>query len=78
MYLWTIATIMLKAAGARNIKEYNSKFLNHQLNPEEGHEFMPYIVVIIDEFGDLILTAGKRLRCLLHVLLSLRVLLVFT
>lgn len=53
---------MLKAAGARNIKEYNSKFLNHQLNPEEGHEFMPYIVVIIDEFGDLILTAGKEIE----------------
>ena len=53
---------MLKAAGARNIKEYNSKFLNHQLNPEEGHEFMTYIVVIIDEFGDLILTAGKEIE----------------
>ena len=53
---------MLKAAGARNIKEYNRKFLNHQLNPEEGHEFMPYIVVIIDEFGDLILTAGKEIE----------------
>lgn len=53
---------MLKAAGARNIKEYNSKFLNHQLNPEEGHGFMPYIVVIIDEFGDLILTAGKEIE----------------
>ena len=53
---------MLKAAGARNIKEYNKKFLNHQLNPEEGHEFMPYIVVIIDEFGDLILTAGKEIE----------------
>ena len=53
---------MLKAAGARNIKEYNSKFLNHQLNPEEGHDFMPYIVVIIDEFGDLILTAGKEIE----------------
>ena len=53
---------MLKAAGARNIKEYNKKFLNHQLSPEEGHEFMPYIVVIIDEFGDLILTAGKEIE----------------
>lgn len=53
---------MLKAAGARNIKEYNKKFLNHQLSPAEGHEFMPYIVVIIDEFGDLILTAGKEIE----------------
>ena len=53
---------LLKAAGARNIKEYNKKFLNHQLNPEEGHDFMPYIVVIIDEFGDLILTAGKEIE----------------
>lgn len=53
---------LLKSAGARNIKEYNKKFLNHQLNPNEGHEFMPYIVVIIDEFGDLILTAGKEIE----------------
>ncbi|GAB6981852.1 FtsK/SpoIIIE family DNA translocase [Prevotella dentasini] len=52
----------LKAAGARNIKEYNEKFLNHRLNIEEGHEYMPYIVVIIDEFGDLILTAGKEIE----------------
>lgn len=53
---------LLKIAGARNIKEYNKKYLNHQLNPEDGHEFMPYIVVIIDEFGDLILTAGKEIE----------------
>ncbi len=53
---------MLKQAGARNIKEYNKKFLNHQLNPEEGHEFMPYIVVIIDEFGDLMLSSGKEIE----------------
>lgn len=52
----------LKAARVRNIKEYNQKFLNHELNPEDGHEFMPYIVVIIDEFGDLILTAGKEVE----------------
>ena len=52
----------LKAARVRNIKEYNQKFLNHHLNPEEGHEYMPYIVVIIDEFGDLILTAGKEVE----------------
>ena len=53
---------MLKAARVRNIKEYNQKFLRHELTPEEGHEFMPYIVVIIDEFGDLILTAGKEVE----------------
>ena len=52
----------LKAARVRNIKEYNQKFLSHRLNPEDGHEFMPYIVVIIDEFGDLILTAGKEVE----------------
>ncbi|MGM9714202.1 MAG: DNA translocase FtsK 4TM domain-containing protein [Prevotella sp.] len=53
---------LLKTAGARNIKEYNKKYLNHQLNPELGHEFMPYIVVVIDEFGDLIMTAGKEVE----------------
>ncbi len=53
---------MLKLAGARNIKEYNKMYLNHQLSPEKGHEYMPYIVVIIDEFGDLILTAGKEIE----------------
>lgn len=53
---------MLKIAGARNVKEYNQKFLNHQLNPDNGHEFMPYVVVIIDEFGDLIMTAGKEVE----------------
>lgn len=53
---------LLKLAGARNIKEYNDKYLHHRLNPENGHEFMPYIVVIIDEFGDLIMTAGKEVE----------------
>ena len=53
---------LLKMAGARNIKEYNDKYLRHKLNPELGHEFMPYIVVIIDEFGDLIMTAGKEVE----------------
>lgn len=53
---------LLKAAGARNIKEYNDKFVNHQLNLTKGHEYMPYIVVIIDEFGDLIMTAGKEIE----------------
>ena len=53
---------LLKLAGARNIKEYNDKYLRHKLNPEHGHEFMPYIVIIIDEFGDLIMTAGKEVE----------------
>ncbi len=53
---------LLKKAGARNIKEYNRKFLNRQLRLTEGHEYMPYIVVIIDEFGDLIMTAGKEIE----------------
>ena len=53
---------LLKMAGARNLKEYNDKYLRHKLNPELGHEFMPYIVVIIDEFGDLIMTAGKEVE----------------
>ena len=47
---------LLRKAGCRNIKEYNAKFINRQLNPEKGHRFMPYIVIIIDEFGDLILS----------------------
>ena len=50
---------LLKAAHVRNIKEYNEKFINRRLNPEKGHKFMPYIVVVIDEFGALIMTAGK-------------------
>lgn len=50
---------LLKVAKVRNIKEYNEKFINRQLNPEKGHRYMPYIVVVIDEFGDLIMTAGK-------------------
>ena len=53
---------MLKLAGTRNVKEYNKKFVNHELSPEKGHEHMPYIVVIIDEFGDLIMTAGKEVE----------------
>ena len=50
---------LLKLAHVRNVKEYNEKFINRQLNPEKGHKYMPYIVVVIDEFGDLIMTAGK-------------------
>ena len=53
---------LLKKAGARNIKEYNQKYVNHRLKLTDGHEFMPYIVVIIDEFGDLIMTAGKEVE----------------
>lgn len=53
---------LLKKAHVRNIKEYNEKFINRKLNPEKGHKYMPYIVVIIDEFGDLIMTAGKEVE----------------
>lgn len=53
---------LLKLAGVRKIEEYNEKFMNRQLNPEYGHKYMPYIVVIIDEFGDLIMTAGKEIE----------------
>ena len=53
---------LLKMAHVRNIKEYNEKFVNRRLNPEKGHKFMPYIVVVIDEFGDLIMTAGKEIE----------------
>ena len=53
---------MLKRARARTIKEYNEMFKSRKLNPEHGHEFMPYVVVIVDEFGDLIMTAGKEVE----------------
>lgn len=53
---------LLKKAGARNIKEYNQKYVNHKLRLTDGHQYMPYIVVIIDEFGDLIMTAGKEVE----------------
>ena len=53
---------LLKIAGARNIKEYNKKYVEHKLKPTDGHDFMPYIVVIIDEYGDLIMTAGKEIE----------------
>lgn len=53
---------LLKMAHVRNVKEYNEKFINRRLNPEKGHKFMPYIVVVIDEFGDLIMTAGKEVE----------------
>lgn len=53
---------LLKKAHTRNIKEYNSKFIARRLNPNNGHRYMPYIVVIVDEFGDLIMTAGKEVE----------------
>jgi DNA segregation ATPase FtsK/SpoIIIE, S-DNA-T family len=53
---------MLKKAAARNIREYNEKFTARQLNPEKGHEFIPFIVLVIDEFADLIMTAGKEVE----------------
>lgn len=52
----------LKDAGCRNIKEYNAKFVARRLNPEKGHNFMPFIVLVIDEFADLIMTAGKEIE----------------
>ncbi len=53
---------LLKAAHVRNIKEYNQKFVNRRLNPDKGHRYLPYIVVIVDEFADLIMTAGKEIE----------------
>ncbi|MCQ2217900.1 MAG: DNA translocase FtsK [Paludibacteraceae bacterium] len=53
---------LLKSARVRNIKEYNERFINRTLNPQNGHRYLPYIVVIIDEFGDLIMTAGKEVE----------------
>ncbi|TMM31026.1 DNA translocase FtsK [Polaribacter aestuariivivens] len=53
---------LLKAAMVRNIKEYNIKFKKRKLNPNDGHQFLPYIVLVIDEFADLIMTAGKEVE----------------
>ncbi|MEO0059378.1 MAG: hypothetical protein RLZZ312_1025 [Bacteroidota bacterium] len=53
---------LLKDAAVRNIKEYNEKFKNRKLNPELGHRFLPYIVLVVDEFADLIMTAGKEVE----------------
>lgn len=53
---------LLKDAMVRNIKEYNEKFRNRKLNPENGHRFLPYIVLVVDEFADLIMTAGKEVE----------------
>ncbi len=53
---------LLKEAGTRNIREYNEKFVARKLNPEKGHEYLPFIVLVIDEFADLIMTAGKEVE----------------
>jgi len=53
---------LLKEAGARNIKEYNDKFIRRKLNPQKGHQYLPFIVLVIDEFADLIMTAGKEVE----------------
>ena len=53
---------LLKDAGCRNIREYNEKFVSRKLNPEKGHKFLPFIVLVIDEFADLIMTAGKEIE----------------
>jgi DNA segregation ATPase FtsK/SpoIIIE, S-DNA-T family len=53
---------LLKDAGCRNLKEYNGKFVNRKLNPEKGHKYLPYIVLIIDELADLMMTAGKEVE----------------
>jgi S-DNA-T family DNA segregation ATPase FtsK/SpoIIIE len=53
---------LLKDAGVRNIKEYNAKFVKRRLNPEKGHKFLPYIVLVIDELADLMMTAGKEVE----------------
>ncbi len=53
---------LLKDAGCRNLKEYNAKFVNRRLNPDKGHYYMPYIVLVIDELADLMMTAGKEVE----------------
>ncbi|MBE7170008.1 MAG: DNA translocase FtsK [Williamsia sp.] len=53
---------LLKEAGTRNIKEYNEKFIKRKLNPQKGHQYLPFIVLVIDEFADLIMTAGKEVE----------------
>jgi len=53
---------LLKEAGCRNIREYNEKFVNRKLNPQKGHQYLPFIVLVVDEFADLIMTAGKEIE----------------
>ena len=53
---------LLKLASVRNITEYNQKFISRKLNPKNGHKYLPYIILVIDEFADLIMTAGKEIE----------------
>ena len=53
---------LCKIANCRNLKEYNAKFISRKLNPNDGHRYLPYIVLVIDEFADLIMTAGKEIE----------------
>src|SRR6056297_44604 len=53
---------LLKSAMVRNVKEYNAKFVQRRLNPHDGHAFLPYIVLVVDEFADLMMTAGKEVE----------------
>ena len=53
---------LLKEAGARNIREYNEKFIKRKLNPQKGHQYLPFIILVIDEFADMIMTAGKEIE----------------
>ena len=53
---------LLKEAGCRNLKEYNRKFVNRRLNPKKGHKYLPYIILVIDELADLMMTAGKEVE----------------
>src|SRR5690606_21184528 len=53
---------LLKDAQCRNIKEYNAKFIKRRLNPNDGHRYLPYIILVVDEFADLIMTAGKEVE----------------
>ncbi len=69
---------LLKNAFCKNIKEYNKKFTERKLNPENGHRYMPYIVLVVDEFADLIMTAGKEVELPIARLAQLAEQLVFT
>lgn len=69
---------LLKDAYVRNIKEYNAKFVARRLNPEKGHKFLPYIVLVVDEFADLIMTAGKEIETPIARLAQLAVLWAYT
>src|SRR5690606_38186415 len=53
---------LLKDAGVRNLKEYNDKFIKRKLNPNNGHRYLPFIVLVVDEFADLMMTAGKEVE----------------